>query len=264
MFKIGGLSVSESQSRAIEKQGSNQLFVRVLLAILSCCLYCEFGYGEIKNTKGGMLDYNLYPYLNDVDNDSVVTINIAATLEHGISYFSLTNFYNQDNVSELKESTSFYTEQNIRWRIPDSSIDITTQLNFRSGEDNDRHRLGVRWRLNDSPWLQPAFSTLHLSWSINIHAFQFDHTDKHEWQMEHVFHLTAPYLSSRLYLAGFIDQTFGEDLPSNYPTAPIVAEAQVGFRILENMYLVTEYRINDYRRDNVSNLAIGIEYKLLW
>ena len=219
---------------------------------------------DSKNTTTGLLDFNVYPYLTDVDNDSVFTLNIAANLNNNFSYFSLTNFYGQNDSSALEDSTTFYTEQNIRWQVNKSAFDITSQFNFRSGEDNDRHRLGFRWRLNDSAWLTPILKSINLTWSINFHLLQFDHSDENEWQMEHAFRMSFPSLSERLYLAGFIDHTFKESLPDNYPSSPIVAEMQLGWRIVENLYAVTEYRVNQYRRSDVNNIAMGIEYKLLW
>lgn len=82
--------------------------------------------------------------------------------------------------------------------------------------------------------------------------------------MEHVFRLTAPAISKRLYLAGFIDHTFGGDLPEKTPNNPAVGDVQLGYRVIERLYLVTEYRVNQYRRSDINNLAAGFEYKLLW
>jgi nucleoside-specific outer membrane channel protein Tsx len=218
-----------------------------------------------QNSKSGFLDFNVYPYLSDVDDDSVATINAAAQLPHRLEYFSLTNFGNQKNTQELGDTTTYYTEQNVRWRISDTSpLDLTLQMNFRTGEDNDRHRLGVRWRLNDSSYLKGMFNTLNLKYAINAHVVQFDNQPENVWQLEHSFFMKFPWLSPRLYLAGFIDHTFGEKLSSNTPNNPVVAEAQLGFNIIEQLYFVTEYRVNQYRRSDVNNLAAGIEYKIVW
>ena len=221
--------------------------------------------GTVNNSETGMIDFNVYPYLSDVDDDNSVTINLAAKLKHRFSYFSLTNFGNQSDRSELSDSTSYYTEQNIRWAVSDQlPLDLTVQMNFRTGDDNDRHRLGLRWRLDDTVALTSIFDAVHLKYSINWHAVQFDDQDKHVWQLEHVFKLTFPYLTDRLYLAGFIDHTFNEKLNDNIPSNPVVAEVQLGYRVIENFFLVTEYRINQYRRSDVNNLAIGIQYTVNW
>ena len=234
------------------------------LALLLCgsCMCSMLHAG---NSNGGFLDFNLYPYLSDVDSDNVLTINIAAKLKHRFSYFSLTNFGNQNNSEELSDLNTFYTEQNIRWKISDKSpLDLTLQMNFRTGEDNDRHRFGVRWRLSDTEALSSIFKYLNMSYSINFHAIQFDSEDADVRQLEHVFKLRFPYLTDRLYLAGFVDHTFNQDLGTGFPNNPIVGEVQLGFRLIENLFLITEYRINEYRRSDVNNLAIGIEYKITW
>lgn len=234
----------------------------VLVVVMS--VHTPLARASAKNTSGGFLDFNLYPYLSDVDSDNVFTLNIAAQLDHGFSYFSLLNLSSQEQSSELEDTTSFYTEQNVRWKWGDFPIDLTAQFNFRSGENNDRHRLGFRWRLNDTPMLAETFHSMNLSWSINFHLYQYDDVEPHVWQIEHGFWLSMPYLSDRLYIAGFIDHTFNEDLPDGFPKNPIVAEAQLGYRLVEQLYVVAEYRINEYRRSDVNNVALGFEYKMLW
>ena len=220
---------------------------------------------DTKNSSTGFLDFNLYPYLSDVDNDNTLTINAFSKLPNRFSYFSLTNFGNQANSSELKDLNTFYTEQNIRWQISEqSAFDLTLQSNFRTGDDNDRHRLGIRWRLNNELAFTDFFKSINLSYAINWHAVQFDNEQGNVWQLEHVFKLGLPYLSEKLYLAGFIDHTFNQNLADNLPDSPIVGEVQLGYRIYENLYLIAEYRINEYRSSDVNNLAVGIEYKLIW
>jgi len=238
---------------------------RLIALIFLFSILSSNSHADVKNSRGGFLDFNVYPFLSDVDDDNTITVNIGAKLPARFSYFSLTNIGNVDGDSELKDTTTFYTEQNIRWQIREQSpLDLTLQMNFRTGDDNDRHRLGARWRLNDTQALSDFFETLNLRYSINLHAIQFDSEDAYVWQMEHVFRLSFPYLSDRLYLGGFIDHTFNQNLPDSLPDAPMVAEAQLGFRLFENLYAITEYRLNEYRRSDVNNLAVGIEYKVVW
>ncbi len=218
-----------------------------------------------QNTKGGFVDLNVYPYLSDVEADSVATINIAANLENRFSYFSLTNFINQPATDELQDTTGYYTEQNIRWQIADQSpLDLTAQFNFRTGQDNDRHRLGFRWRMADTEWLKEYFAAVYLSWSMNFHLYQWDSEPGHVWQIEHSFRMTFPYVSDRLYLAGFIDHTFNQDLPDSYPASPVVWETQLGYEVFENFFAIAEYRVNQYNRQDVNNVAVGVEYLMKW
>ncbi|WP_212668830.1 hypothetical protein [Pseudoalteromonas sp. NBT06-2] len=191
------------------------------------------------------------------------TLNTAVKLPNRFSYFSLLNLYSSDN--SLKETANYYTEQNIRWKIADDSpLDLTLQMNFRTGDDNDRHRLGVRWRLNNTSYLQDIFKVINLNYSLNFHAVQFDNKDASVWQIEHVFLMKFPYISERIYLSGFADHTFNQDLSKKIPNSPIVGEVQMGFRLYDNLFFISEYRLNQYRRSDVNNFAIGFQYKMIW
>ncbi len=220
---------------------------------------------EVVNAKGGFLDFNLYPYLSDVSTDSTFSLNMATNLPNRISYFGFINLYNQGNRSELSDVNTFYTEQNLRWQIRENSaFDATFQYVAKSGDNNDKERIGIRWRMNDSAFLKEIFAALHLKWSINFHALQFDHDPKTAWQIEHAFSMTFPYFSDRLYLAGFIDHNINETVAAKVPSNPVVAEAQLGYRLVDNLYVISEYRINEYRQSDINNLAVGIEYKMKW
>lgn len=224
-----------------------------------------FSHADGKGRTTGFVDLNVYPYLSDVDQDNLATLNIAVNFKNRFSYFSLTNLGRKSRANGLGDATTYYTEQNLRWKITkESPLDLTLQLNFRSGTDNDRYRLGIRWRLNDTAFLSDFFSTLNARYAINLHAVQFDHEEAYVWQLEHAFGMTFPDLSDRLYLAGFMDHTFNQDLADSFPTSPIVAEVQLGFHLIEGIYAIAEYRINEYRLSEVDNLAIGVEYKVQW
>lgn len=242
-----------------------KLQLRHLLIIVTASLFWpSTGSSQEAFKASGMLDFNAYPYLSDVDNDSVFTLNIASSLPGRFSYFSLLNLID-DADSGLSDTVSYYTEQNIRWKIsPSSPFDLTLQMNFRTGTDNDRHRLGVRWRLNDTPVLNDWLKAINLTWAVNLHAIQFDQQPGRIFQLEHGFRMTFPYLTDRAYLAGFIDHTFNEELPESFPDNPIVSEVQFGYRVVENLFVVAEYRLNQYRRSDVNNLAVGLQYKLNW
>ncbi len=214
---------------------------------------------------GGILDFNYYPYLSDVDSDSNTTVNMSSSLGRRFSYFSLTNLGNNSGSKALWDLNTYYTEQNIRWQVTENSpFDFTLQMNFRSGNDNDRHRLGVRWRLNNTEFLSNFFESINLSYSINLHAVQFDSENSYIWQLEHVFLLRFPSISNKLYLSGFIDHTFNQELPGHFPNKPVVAELQLGYEIFEDIFVATEYRINEYRRSDVNNLVAGLQYKVNW
>lgn len=213
---------------------------------------------------GGFVDLNFYPVLFDTENDSYFTVNAFSTLGKRFSYFSLTNF-GKTGVGDWHRNNTYYSEQNLRFKLlPKSPFDLTAQFNIRNGSNNDRHRLGVRWRLHDSGFLREFFSSINLSYAVNLHFLQFDHEEAYVFQLEHAFFMKFPNVSDRLYLAGFMDHTFNQDLADSFPKRPIVAEVQGGVRLFDRYYAVAEYRINDYRRDEVDNLALGLQYKLTW
>lgn len=241
----------------------NSQVIKFSRLYLLCVLFV--GSMPVNSFANGFFDFNVYPYLEDVKSDSAFTLNIAKKLPGRFSYFSLTNLYGEERSGFLPGKIRYYSEQNLRWKIADDSpLDLTVQLNFRTGSKNNRHRLGLRWRLSDTSALQSFFKSVNLSYSVNLHAVQFDHEDPYVWQLEHVFMMKFPALSDRVYLAGFLDHTFNQDLPNHIPTSPFVGEAQLGVRLIEGLNLIAEYRLNQYRRQDVNNLAIGLQYKFPW
>ena len=189
------------------------------------------------------------------------TLNALVKLPHGFSYFSLLNLMNQSDHRPLADTTGYYTEQNLRYSpSPLVPLDLTLQYNLRSGDENDRLRLGFRWRLNDTPMVDIIFDYLHLAYSINFHALQIDRQDRYVWQMEHVARLSIPHLDQRLYVAGFADHTFNGSTPEGAPSAPLVMEVQAGVRLFDQLHAVAEYRVNQYRVGSESNVAFGAQY----
>jgi hypothetical protein len=132
---------------------------------------------------------------------------------------------NQNDNGLLDDSITYYTEQNCAGKSPpDSPLNLTLQMNFSSGEKNNRHRLGVRWRLNSTSYLSDFFKSINLSYAINLHAVQFDHEQGHIYPIEHTFMLKCPNISERLYLSGLIGSTVNNIRPAHLLTNPIVAQ----------------------------------------
>lgn len=211
----------------------------------------------------GFVDVNLYPYLSDVDGDWTMTTMAFQTLPNRFHYLGFVNMGSK--TGDKGELNKYYSEQNIRYKLSDSSaFDLTAQFNFRTGDDNDRHRLGVRWRLNDSGPLSSFFSAIGTQYAINLHAIQFDHEDADVWQLEHTFKTVFPCFNKKLYLSGFVDHTFNEDLAPGMPDSPIVGEVQLGYQLSKRWFAIAEYRVNQYRRSDVNNMTAGVEYKYTW
>ena len=208
------------------------------------------------------IDFSLYPYLSSVDNDVDATIMARAVLPQRFSYFG---YVNMKGVVTGGAAEFDRSEQNIRYAVSDKlPLDLNLQGVFVRGDGNDFYQLGVGWRLHDTPGWTDFFDRINLIYRLTFQLKQFNTGASGVWAVEHWFRWTLPQVSDRLYVNGFIDQTFGQDLPDSMPRSPIVAEVQLGARVWKNFYAVAEFRINQRRVGDEENLAIGIEYKARW
>ena len=216
-----------------------------------------------KGTPPGLAtDLNWYPYLSPVEDDTDVTLVINARLPARFSYFSFSNFA---DVSHSGSASFLRSEQNLRWSVSENlPIDLNLQALLVAGDSNDALQLGIGWRASDTVALKQFFDRLNLTYRMTIHFKRFSSADNSVWQMEHFFRLTIPGISDRLYLSGFVDKTFNLGLPESFPKNPVVAEVQLGFRLVDRLYAVTEYRNNDFRLSEKQNWAVGVEYKFRW
>jgi hypothetical protein len=208
------------------------------------------------------VDTSLYPYLDPVEDDTDLTVAINARFPARFSYFGYMNF---DGVVSDGDSDFSRSEQNLRWALSDNlPLDLNLQAIIVDGSGNDVTQLGIGWRVHHTPGLRELLSRINLIYRITFQLKRFSSGNDNAWQMEHYFKLRFPGVSDRLYVSGFLDQTFNLDLPDEFPDAPIVTEIQGGVRIWRDFYAVVEYRKNDFRLGDESNLAAGIEYKYTW
>ena len=78
----------------------------------------------------------------------------------------------------------------------------------------------------------------------SFHVFQLDNnTTREPWlaQIEHFYRLNL--FNGRMYLAAFADQDVYYD--SKKPFV-FVTEHQLGLRLVDQFYVVVEYRLNEY------------------
>jgi hypothetical protein len=205
------------------------------------------------------IDTILYPYQSKVENDTDLTFVINARLPAKFSYFSYLNFRGATTGDSFDFSRS---EQNLRWSIADAlPIDLSLQAVLADGAGNDFTQLGISWRAHSTPGLVEFFERISLVYRLTFQLKRFGSSDDNAWQTEQFFKMTFPGLSERLYLSGFIDQTYNLDVPDAMPKHPIVAEVQGGLRIWKQIYVVGEYRRNDFRVGRENNFAAGIEFK---
>ena len=208
------------------------------------------------------VETNAYPYLDPVKTDTDLTAIINwRRLPGRLSYFSYMNFRGAFSDTDFEFSRS---EQNLRWAISDSlPVDLSLQGIIVDGDGNDVTQVGIGWRVHNTPGMSGFFSRAGLIYRVTWQFKRFAGGDDSAWQIEHFFNWVVPGLDRRLYLSGFVDQTFDHNLSDAFPTRPIVAEVQGGIRLFNEVYAVVEYRVNDFRLGDQHNLAAGLEYKLL-
>ena len=205
------------------------------------------------------IDTNLYPYQSQIDNDADLTFVMNAHLPARFSYFSYVNFRGLISDSSFNFTRS---EQTLRWSLADElPVDLSLQGVLVDGPGNDFTQFGISWRAHNTPGLIDFFKRVNLIYRLTFHLKRFGSADDKAWQTEQYFKLTFPGLSERLYLSGFIDQTYDLDVPDAMPKHPIVAEVQGGLRVWKQVYVVGEYRRNDFRVGRENNFAAGIEFK---
>ena len=220
----------------------------------------RYGRGSARRPPDLAIDLNFYPYQHSIDNDVDFTALINANLPGRFSYFSWTNVR---GVVTSGPAEFVRTEQNLRYALSESvPLDLNLQGWFSEGDGNDYTQIGVGWRIHSTPAFESFFDRIHLIYRLTFHLRRFGTDDTDVWQLQHAFRLTTPQWSNRVYLAGWMKQTFGLDKRSGVPSQPIIGEAQLGVRLWRQLHAVAEYRHNQFRPSNRSNLAVGLEYKL--
>ncbi len=205
------------------------------------------------------IDLSAYPYQHTVVNDTDFTATINARLPGRFSYFS---YINSRGVVTQGNAEFERSEQNLRYAVSKKlPLDLSLQGVLVNGDGNDFYQLGVSWRLHDMAGLAAFFDRINLIYRLTFQVQRFEFDDSDAWQMEHFFRAN---LSERIYISGFVDQTFDLDTSAELPDVPIVLEVQLGVRLFNRLYAVAEYRNNDFRVGNEENVAAGLEYKFRW
>lgn len=237
-----------------------KFFLVLKLLILFFLCSSQLGYSQKREKSfsiSGFVDFNGY---HDTRSFSTLTYNILLQLSDRLQYFSLTNHDGQSSSSEL---TTTYAEHNLRYKLSQNSpLDATLQYVIRNGAFNDDIKLGIRWRLNNTMGLSSFFKKLQMSYSVNSMLVQFRNSTqtKYATQLEHVYRIALfpKSLNNRLYLGGFADQIV------NYTNDKIsftwVTEHQLGYRVYKQLYVVAEYRRNEFRTQGIDGLGYGLEY----
>lgn len=207
--------------------------------------------------KGGFIDFNYY---YDDRNLNVFTVNLMALLPADIQYFSLTDMRatadSQD--SAIFDLTGYYMEHHFRRPIAKDNewlkpLDWTVQY-VDGSSAKDLIRLGTRVRTQDIDGPIGEFvKNLGLWFNVDFHWYE---SDGEGMEIEPVY--GGKYFDGFLIVEGFADIDFAQ---KNKDDNAIVTEHQIGIRLIDNLYYVTEFKYNGFRGDDDRwSTAFGLKY----
>ena len=227
--------------------------IMVIMAVIICNnIYAQSG---DDNGATGFIDPNGY---YDSRGHSEVTINILSNFPKSrIQYFSFVNYTGQEENADL---STYFSEQNLRWRITEKSpLYLHSQLAVRDGQNNDAIRFGFRWVANQQSFLKDLTDKLHLQYALATFVLQYGYSNPYHWftQFEHAYRISL--LNSKAYISGFADQNMRYN--GGQVFVDWVTEHQLGIRIVDEFYAITEYRINEYLIES-EGWGFGLEYKI--
>lgn len=213
----------------------------------------------------GFIDFNTY---YATGNSEIFTINILANLPHRFQYFSLNNFFRPNNRDRSFDINTLYSEQNLRWGLAKNlPLDLAAQWAMSTGLDNDRARLGLRWRLASTSWLKKFFKKINMVYSVTLFGLETDFTNQiQSFQIEHAYNIfiLPKLLKKRVYVRGFADHNmrFASQVVSGNNHV-WVTNHQFGVRLVDHFYFITEYRYNEFFPQKKHDVGIGLEYKIV-
>lgn len=208
----------------------------------------------------GYIDLNGYYDFRKFD---IFTNNTLIDFPGRFQYFSFTNIFGPFGTADDFRFSRYYTEQNIRWN-PTNKLPLDLATQWVSGSTyKDVLRFGSRLRLQDIPSTKKFFRKMNLIYNITFFPIQYDRSKGYDAQIEHFYRLQVlpGLLGDRVYISGFADLNFlyGSDNPRNHN--PWVTETQLGVRIINQVYVVAEYRFNQFLPKGKKNgLGVGLEY----
>ena len=210
----------------------------------------------------GYFDLNGY---YDIRSFDVITNNTLINLPYGLQYFSFTNLFGPFNSADSFTLNKYYTEQNFRLNV-NKKVPVEINIQWNSGSHlTDKLRFGPRIRVNDIPGLDKLFKKLNLIYAIAPFPLQIDRSKGYDAQIEQFYKLQVfpKYFKDRVYISGFADINFLYGSDNRKRHHPSVTETQLGVRVINQLYLVCEYRYNGFLPTKKRNgLGLGLEY--LW
>lgn len=204
----------------------------------------------------GFLDFNGY---FDTRDSSIFTLNTLIKFPFMVDYFSFVNVFG--GFGTTGDLNDYYTEQNIHFNSSKLPVDAGVQW-VSASKFRDLIRIGPRFRVHDFPLVGKYLKKLNLIYELSYFPVQFDGNSDYDYQFEHFYRVQVlpSVFGDRVYISGFIDHNIF-DSAIDGKNSLIVTEHQIGVRTYKQLYLVSEYRYNEFVRKSKRNgVAFGLEY----
>lgn len=206
----------------------------------------------------GYFDVNGY---YDTRSFDVLTVNTLIDTPFWFQYYSFINIFGNPSSADKVSLNNYYTEQNFRITSMSIPVELATQY-VTATKFRDVWRFGPRIRMHDIKYFKSLFKKLHLIYTPTFFPLQYDRSPGYDALIEHFYRVDIfPKLfNNRLYIAGFFDHSllFGSDNRKDH--SKLVAENQIGVRLIKQLYVVAEYRFNGFFKSKKHGLGIGLEY----
>ena len=242
--------------------------IKILLIILfihTCPLVLA---QEITNTPDKNIFKGIHGYFDvngyyDTRSFDVFTLNTLIDTPFRFQYFSFINLFGNPSSADKITLNKYYTEQDFRYISQKTPVDLEAQY-VTATTFRDLWRFGPRWRVKDTKCFKNFFEKLHLVYEPTFFPIQVDGSKGYRGQIEHFYRIQIlpNIFGDRVYLSGFFDHElrFGSDDQNDHNK--LVAENQIGIRIIKQLYIVAEHRFNEYRKSKKHGIGIGLEYSL--
>lgn len=241
---------------------------KILLSLILILLFSHlearasdlFEEETIKYEPHGYLDFNTY---HDTRNFQVNTLNAFVDLPGHFSYFSFTNWSGDLVGADAFDYNNRYGEYNLFYdKVLDSPFDLVAQYAEATGKKNNVARFGIQANAHKLKPLDKILKKINTTYKVTYFPVQIDPYDDYAFQLQHVWSMKIfpKTFHDRVYMAGFADHNFMTgDTPANNKA---VVENQLGLRLWNNLYAVTELRWNGYYpKDKRFGVGLGLEYR---
>jgi hypothetical protein len=195
----------------------------------------------------------------DFDNRGFNVLHFMGNspLPYGFNVWGFIDVEGADRIGADREDLSRYFLEFDVTKTIWNDVGIVGEYNDGSGEGNEIGRLGVFFQLT-LPVMSPEGGVLAGKGILGLKLFVIE-SDGHGWQASLNWNKKFDnVMDGRLSAGGFFDINF--DTGPNHDKTRIVTEHQVRLRLLDGLHMITEFRLNEFLRNDFG-IAPGLQYR---